>query len=104
MRPKWFTLREVEGLRPELVDRLDWAREKAGVPFVITSGFRPGDPRAHGRGWAVDLRCWYSRPRFKILGALLEAGFRRVGVYDKHIHADLDPDLPQEVIWMGVSE
>lgn len=101
---KYFKPAEVVGLQEELVKRLDWAREKAGVPFVLTSGYREGDPRAHGRGWAVDIRCRHSRTRYRMVAALIEVGFRRIGVYDRHIHADLDETLPDLVMWWGKSE
>lgn len=104
MVAKHFKPEEVVGLDAELVQMLDWAREKAGIAFVITSGLRDGDPRAHGRGHAVDLRCRRSRARLKIVQALLDVGFRRIGIYDKHVHADNDPSLPQSVMWWGVSD
>lgn len=89
---------------PDLLDMLQEARTEAGVPFVITSGYRPGDDGAHGRRLAVDIRCSESRPRFRILRGLILAGFNRIGIYDQHIHADCDPDLDQEVVWLGESQ
>jgi hypothetical protein len=62
---KWFTDEEIEGLDPDLVDALDDARSIAGVPFVLTSAFRAGDPRSHGRGLAVDIRCSQLGPRYR---------------------------------------
>lgn len=111
-KPNFFTEDEVQGLDPEFVAKLDWARGRAGVPFVITSGKRTPeqneramgvDASAHIKGLAVDLRCSDSQVRFKMVNALLLAGFKRIGIYDKHVHCDLDPDLPQEVCWVGVS-
>jgi hypothetical protein len=99
-----FTDAEAEGLDPALVEKLDVAREIAGVPFVITSGLRPGDEKSHGRGKAVDIGCVSSRDRMKIVHALIIVGFRRIGVYDKHVHADVDDLLPQDVLWWGVSK
>lgn len=88
----------------QLLLKLDKARGIAGVPFEITSDFRSGDPRAHGRGTAVDIRVRSGRQRFKIVQALLLVGFKRIGVYDKHIHADIAGDtFPQEVLWIGES-
>lgn len=107
-----FKQEEVEGLDTELVAKLDWARGRAGVPFVITSGFRQADSNqqaggvkdsAHLRGLAVDLSIADSAARFKIVSSLLLAGFKRVGVYDKHCHVDIDPTLPQSVMWIGES-
>lgn len=111
---KWrhFQQSEVEGLDQELVAKLDMAREQAGVPFTITSGKREpksnieaggvGDS-SHLKGLAVDLRCSNSLDRYQMIKALLLVGFQRIGVYDQHIHCDLDTTLPQEVIWTGVS-
>jgi zinc D-Ala-D-Ala carboxypeptidase len=111
-KPHFFTDAEIEGLDSELVAKLDWARGRSGVPFVITSGKRSEDHNetvggvkdsAHTRGLAVDLRCADGEVRYKMLNALFLAGFKRIGIYDKHIHADLDPSLPQEVAWVGIS-
>jgi len=106
MRP-YFTESEVSGLAPALVERLVEARKLAMTPFVITEGPAAGGSHvantAHARGLAVDLRCHDSISRFKIVKALLDAGFARVGVYDKHVHADVDDSLPQGVLWVGRS-
>lgn len=108
----YFTDDEVKGLSVDLVDKLDRARNLANVAFVITSGFRSPadnervlgvDASAHVKGLAVDLRCSDSSSRLNIVQALLTVGFNRVGVYDKHIHCDIDKDLPQDVMWVGVS-
>ncbi|MCP4900216.1 MAG: peptidase M15 [bacterium] len=106
MMAKHFTAKEIEGLNPMLVERLDWAREQSGVPFTITSGYRPGDPKAHGKGLAVDIRCSQSMPRFRMIQALQNVGFRRIGVYNLHVHADVaeEPDFPQDVMWWGESD
>ena len=88
---------------------LDDAREIAGIPFFITEGKISEqtvhvEHSAHFKGAAVDIRCWDSWSRFKIVNALLEAGFERIGIYDRHIHADIDEYLPQMVIWVGTSK
>ena len=105
---KWFKESEIVGLDPMLVEGLDQARERAGIPFIITEGRASTqgshvEHSSHFKGYAVDLRCWTSWDRWKMFTALLETGFRRLGVYDKHIHVDIDPDLPQNVIWVGKS-
>lgn len=114
MPPKYnyFKPEEVIGLDCELVAKLDWARGRAGVPFVITSGKRTVEENtkaggvsesAHMKGLAVDLRCADSNARYCMVQALVLVGFKRIGLYTKHLHCDLDPTLPQEVIWMGES-
>lgn len=109
---RYFNEDEVRGLDPKLVDMLDRARGLAKVPFRITSGLRAVDDNAdaggvkdsaHLRGLAVDLACFDSRTRMRMLPALIMAGFKRIGCYNAHLHADIDPDLPQEVLWVGVS-
>jgi hypothetical protein len=91
-------------MKRELLTRLDDARDIAGVPFVLTSSHREGDDKSHGRGYAVDIRTKTSRNRFHIVRGLIEAGFRRIGIYDLHAHADCDPSLPDIVMWWGKSK
>ena len=110
-KPNFFTEEEVSGLDAELVAKLDWARGRAGIPFIITSGKRTPEQNAaaggvsdssHVRGLGVDLRCQNSQDRYKMLNALFLAGFKRIGVYaaDGHIHVDSDPSLVQDVFWV----
>jgi len=88
--------------------RLDEARERAGIPFVINSAYRTpehnakigGKPNSsHLRGLAVDISVTNSRQRFIVLNALLEVGFTRIGIADTFIHVDLDNEKSKEVIW-----
>jgi len=99
--PKEFT--RPEQMNYWLIARLDLARIKAGIPFSVSSSFRPGDPGAHGKGLAVDIRAHNSKTRFAIVKAAIAAGFPRIGVYDRHIHLDVDTSLPPGM-WSGVSE
>lgn len=106
-----FTDEEVAGLNLALVEMLDEARDKAHTPFIITSGLRSASennslPNAvsdssHLRGLGVDLMCSQNIERFLIVSNLIKVGFRRIGVYPRHIHVDCDPDLPQGVFWLG---
>lgn len=98
---------------PMLVEMLDEARKFAGVPFVISSGLRTRKRNAeiggaenspHLTGHAVDIRCTSNRYRWHILDGLHAVGFRRLGIYDRHIHADNDPTKSQEVVWTGKSK
>lgn len=93
----------------ELIDLLDKAREIAGIPFYITSGFRcflrntqvEGKPRsAHLKGLAADIRCTSSTNRFKIVSALLRVGFKRIGIHNTFVHADIDGSLPHPLIFL----
>ncbi len=118
-RWKHFTDEEVKGLLPEFVDKLDEAREIAGIPFRITSGKRgSGDnatvggvqDSAHLRGRAVDLRSRSSHTHSRIIDSAKDVGITRRGYYtdqwggQTHVHIDDDPTLPQHVIWYGVSK
>jgi zinc D-Ala-D-Ala carboxypeptidase len=86
---------------------LDEAREFAGIPFVINSAYRsPEHPlsiknpsSSHIKGLAVDIKATDSKTRFKIVKALIEVGFTRIGITDTFIHVDLDLDKTQNVIW-----
>jgi len=87
---------------------LDEARKKANTPFIINSGFRckkhndeiDGKPNSsHKLGLAADIKVKNSSAKYKILKSLLEAGFKRIGVYKTFIHVDLDFNKPQEVVW-----
>lgn len=107
---RYFTDDEIKGLDHELVAMLDMARHKAGVPFIITSGVRSAihnvevggvHDSAHETGKAVDLACEDSRTRFLMLKALFEVGFKRLGLYPRHIHVDIAFDKDQDVTWLG---
>lgn len=95
------------------MSRLDTARELCGFPIVITSGKRTPEQNAaasgtsessHMQGLAVDLRAPTGQnEREKMIWALGRAGFRRMGIYTRHIHADVDEKKDQDVVWFGVS-
>jgi len=85
-------------MRIELLMKLDQARELAGIPFVITSGYRckqhneniGGSPVSqHLTGKAVDILCKSDRDRWIILTALMEVGFKRIGIAKDFIHVDV---------------
>jgi zinc D-Ala-D-Ala carboxypeptidase len=95
-------------MEEEFLLMIDYARNVAGTPFTITSGYRcqehnanvggvPSSP--HTRGWAADIACDSSSKRFAIINGLIEAGFTRIGIADKFVHVDCDPNKAEEVIW-----
>jgi hypothetical protein len=105
---KYFAAHEVYKLETKLVNLLDVAREIAGIPFVITSGFRTPaynkqvggqEDSAHLRGLAADIRCRTSKERFAIVNAAIKAGFTRIGIGNGFVHMDCDSSLPQNVMW-----
>ncbi len=103
---KYF--KEIEtNMNQEFLFVLDEAREFAGIPFIINSAYRsPEHPlsiknpsSSHIKGLAVDIKATDSTTRFKIVKALVEVGFKRIGIADTFIHVDLDLDKTQNVIW-----
>jgi zinc D-Ala-D-Ala carboxypeptidase len=110
--PKEFTcdgLNVFGEMDPELLQMLDNAREMAGVPFVITSSYRTLSHNAkvggkihsaHLKGMAVDIAAPNSEARYAMVGGLIKAGFRRIGIGKDFIHTDIDPEKPQGVFWM----
>ncbi len=97
-------------MNQEFLLRLDNARKRAGVPFVINSAYRCEahnkavvgvKDSAHTKGLAVDILAPTPRIRFRILKALLNEGFERVGIYPTFIHVDADWQKDAEVTWLG---
>jgi hypothetical protein len=90
------------------LEALDNARGVADMPFRINSGYRcpkynvdVGSKKTspHPKGYAADIACPHSRPRFLIIEALLQAGITRIGIDKDFIYADGDPEKAPEVIW-----
>lgn len=121
-KKKWnyFTDDETKNLDTEFVARLDMARHRAGVPFVITSGYRTPEQNfavggvsgsSHEKGLAVDLHCRNSNQLWHILDGLYSVGFNRVGIYfviennipyPTHVHVDSDLTKPKEVAFLKI--
>lgn len=88
----------------DFMQRLQQARTAAGVPFTITSGYRTAEHHEHLRrlgyktgrrsahllGLAADIACSDSHHRAIIVGALMAAGFTRLGLAGSFIHVDAD--------------
>lgn len=100
-------------MKPEFLELLDEAREIAGIPFKITSGYRTKEYNedlirrnykasknsSHLKALASDISVKDSKSRFIVFNSLLLAGFTRIGIADTFIHVDLDTDKTQNVIW-----
>ena len=92
----------------DFLSMLDNAREIAGIPFKINSGYRTiehnyeagGKPNSsHIVGKAADISVKGSRQRWIITEALIQAGFNRIGIAKTFIHVDSDDTKDANVIW-----
>lgn len=121
-RYKWFKTSEFDSPDKEgsgemmddaFVQQLDLARDIAGFPFIIVSGFRTIEYNrmlinkgynasrnsSHLLGHAADIHCGSSEKRFLLMEAMLDAGFTRIGIGSEFIHVDNDPEKSNLVIW-----
>ncbi|PSL06543.1 D-Ala-D-Ala carboxypeptidase family metallohydrolase [Cecembia rubra] len=87
---------------------LDSAREIAGIPFRINSGFRTkkhndavggSKNSSHMKGYAADIAT-DPETQSQVIEACKKAGFRRIGIYRNFVHVDNDPDKP-DAQWRG---
>jgi hypothetical protein len=97
------------GLSNDLMRLLDLARQMADIPFVITSGKRTPEKNAevggvndssHIKGLACDIRARNSTEVFHIIKGASCVGFKRIGIGKGHIHLDIDPEKPQNVLFV----
>lgn len=121
--PKYFSLSEFDS--PDLphsgranmdatfLQMLDSARDKAGIPFKITSGYRTAEYNqslkdrgykaspnsSHLKGLAVDVSATDSATKYKIIEAAISVGINRIGIASTFVHLDIDRDKPANVIW-----
>ena len=97
-----------DDISTELVNRIDYSRSLAGIPFRITSGFRceqhnrsiHGKPRSsHLDGQAADISAPSGSIKSTIVASLFASGIKRVGIYKTFIHADISTKLPFPMLW-----
>lgn len=115
---KWFKISEFDS--PDepgsganmccnfLID-LDEARDRAGVPFSINSGYRTAHHNdkvlgarvgsSHKKGFAADIRYRNNNEKYLILSALMSVGFNRIGLGKSFIHVDCDEAKAQDTMW-----
>lgn len=100
----------LQDMNQSTMNRFDTARDLAGIPLVINCAYRsPEWDRSKGRsgtgahtlGRAIDVRCNSEHNRFLVVTALMQAGFKRIGIYKTFIHADDSPNHTQKIIWRG---
>ena len=93
----------------KFLEKLDYARHNAGIPFKINSGYRTKawNSKVGGRvgsshinGLAADIGYNGSRDRYIIVKSLMEVGITRIGIGKSFIHCDVDKQKDQEVIWL----
>jgi len=104
-----------QAMRPTFVDKLDYARGKAQVPFVVNSGARceqhnkdeGGNTEsehllnAEGYAEAVDISTKTSHVRWKVVTSAIAAGIRRIGIGDNFVHlGDRLGHKPHPVMWI----
>lgn len=87
-------------MKPTFVDKLDYARGRARVPFVVNSGCRceahnqaegGSDQSEHlansdGFSEGVDISTKNSSVRWKVVTSAIAAGIRRIGIGDTYVH------------------
>ena len=99
----------LQDMEQSTMDKADKARQLAGIPFVINSAYRSvayekskgrAGTSSHTLGKAIDIRCYSPESRYKVVTALLKAGFTRIGIANNYIHADDSEKHRQGVIWL----
>ncbi len=97
-------------MKIKFLQLLDAARDEAGIPFRVNSGYRTiehnaavgGVPdSAHTRGWAADIAARTLEQKIRIVRAARSVGFNRFGIYDTFVHLDCDPSKKPDMAWNG---
>jgi len=93
---------DFENMDALFMQRIDDARERAGVPFVVTSSYRSpahnkevggvkGSAHTKKPCKALDIEYKDGRHAWQIVTALMAVGFTRIGISSKgFIHVDDD--------------
>ena len=97
------------GLTLNFAEKLEFAREKAGMPFKVRSGRRchahntreGGESNSeHLWGDALDIETLDGYSRWKVVTAAIAAGIRRIGIGKTFVHVgDGLQYRPFPVIW-----
>ena len=98
-----------EEIDRDFVGKLQEARDIAGTPFQINSGWRCQNRNrvvggvansSHLTGHAADIQANTSQKRFAVVNALARAGFGRIGIAKSYVHVDDDVTKTQHVMWL----
>lgn len=98
----------LQDMKQSTMDKMDKAREIYGRPIYLNCAYRSSEhdkvkgrsgTGSHTLGYALDPRCENSSDRYDLVIALLNAGFKRIGIAKNFIHADDSPGHSQNVIW-----
>ncbi len=90
-------------MNESFLENLDDAREYAGIPFVVTSGYRcvahniavgGGMNSAHMKGLAADIACANEEERWQIIMGATDAGIDIIWIGKDHVHLDGDASKP----------
>ena len=95
-------------MQRNFLNKLGFATLIADIDFVIVSGYRCedynkkfGKGKNHTEGCSAHIACNDDWKRGVILGALIKAGFRRIGMGERFIHVDSldETGEAQRAIW-----
>lgn len=81
-------------VRPHFLSWLEGVRIDFGKPMTINSGYREGDPKAHGKGLAVDVGI-HGADALELINITTEHGVLGLGVQQtgphekRYLHLDM---------------
>lgn len=103
-----------QGIKPELMDKLQAVRDMFNKPLVVSSGYRSPnhsaerkkkEPGSHSTGLAVDLRVSHF-DAYRLVQIALQHGFTGIGIRqhgsERFVHLDVCPSrdvAPRPAIW-----
>lgn len=100
---------KVEGLNPDLINKLIEIEKKVKFELFINSGKRTEVENTklldavpdseHLTGDGADASAVEGYKKYKIIKAAIELGFTRIGVGRTFIHLGISKSKPQFVIW-----
>ena len=96
----------VNELKPEMKAKIKDLEAELGHKITVTSGARnKKGSSAHNAGLAIDIRAHKGPEKYEIVKAAYKLGFKRIGIYDRHVHLDIDDTKAhQNTIWLGTSK